>query len=187
MFDLGGFIDACRAASGPHAPKQVLELMREALADPQALAAAVPPLAKGEGVLDTPLFRAPDMTVLNAALRPRLVSIPHDHGMWAVIGIYDGEEENTFFRREGNGLAESNHRTIHAGEAILLGPDVIHAIENPLDRPTLGLHVYGGDLLGHERHMWDPHTGEAHAYDVPQFNLWCRDLALQRRAAQVAG
>ncbi len=184
MFDLDGFVEDCRRlARGPHAPKQVLDLMREALADPEAIRQAVPALAPKVGVLDAPLFRSAELTVLNASLRPRVLSIPHDHRMWAVIGIYDGEEDNTFFRRAERGLEEANRRKVVAGEAILLGADVVHAIENPLDRPTLGLHVYGGDLLGAERSMWSPHTGEEHPYDVPQFYRWSRDLAESRRAA----
>jgi hypothetical protein len=45
----------------------------------------------------------------------------------------------------------------------------------------MGLHVYGGDLLGAARRMWDPATGEERDYDVPEFNRLSRDLALTRR------
>lgn len=188
MFDLDRFIADCRAVAheDEHGPKHVLELMREAIADPEAVRAGVKPLEPGKGVLDAPLFRSADLTVLNAQLMPGLVSIPHDHRIWAVIGIYDGEEANTFYRRGEAGLETSNCRTIHAGEAILLGADVIHAIENPLGRPTLGLHVYGGDLFANPRSMWDPASGEELAYDVPQFNRLCRDLAMKRRAERAA-
>jgi predicted metal-dependent enzyme (double-stranded beta helix superfamily) len=182
MFTLDGFVEDCRRlAVGPHGPKQVLALMREVVADPEAIAAAVPPLEKGQSALSAPLFRSADLTVLNASLGPGLVTIPHDHRMWAVVGIYEGEETNTFYRRAGEGLAEANRRSVHAGEAILLGEDIIHAIANPLARPTLGLHVYGGDLLGAPRSMWDPTEGREHPYDVAQFGRWGRDLALSRR------
>jgi predicted metal-dependent enzyme (double-stranded beta helix superfamily) len=188
MFDLDGFVENCRQATGdPHAARKVLELMREALADPEAVRQAVTPLAPKVGALDAPIFRSDELTVLNVALRPGMLSIPHDHRMWAVIGIYQGEEANTFFRRGAGGLEEANRRTVHCGEAMLLGADVVHAIENPLDEATLGLHVYGGDLLGLERSMWSPHTGDEHPYDVPQFYRWSRDLAQTRRAAAVAG
>ncbi|HTX48019.1 MAG TPA: hypothetical protein VME40_01395 [Caulobacteraceae bacterium] len=187
MFDLERFIEDCRRLAGDaHGPKRVLDLMREAVSDPAAVKAAVPPLAPKVGVLDAPLFRAPDLTVLNVALAPGRLSIPHDHRMWAVIGIYEGEEANTFFRRTDHGLEAANHRTVHAGEAMLLGADVVHAIENTGAGPTLGLHVYGGDLLGAQRSMWDPHTDAERPYDVPQFYSWCRDLAGMRRTATAA-
>lgn len=195
-FDLDAFVADCRRlAAGPHAPARVLERMREAIADPAGIAAAVAPLAAGVGALDAPLFRSDDLTVLNVTLAPGLMTIPHDHAMWAVVGIYQGEEVNTFYRPAADGegagasdgaLAESNHRSVPAGEAILLGEAVVHAIHNPLPSPTLGLHVYGGDLLGASRRMWDPGLAGAHAYDIPQFYRWSRELALSRRAASPA-
>lgn len=185
MFDLDKFIQDCLSLKrDEHLPKRVLEMMREAVSDPAAVKAGVAPLDPKVGVLDAPLYRSAELTVLNVTLRPGVLSIPHDHRMWAVIGIYGGEEANTFFRRTDHGLEESNHRTLHTGEAMLLGADVVHAIENPLAEPTLGLHVYGGDLLGAERDMWNPHTGEARPYEVQQFYAWSRDRALMRKAAK---
>jgi predicted metal-dependent enzyme (double-stranded beta helix superfamily) len=188
MFDLQAFIEQCRRLVGePHAPRLVLELMREAISRPDEVTAAVAPLDARGGVFDAPLCRSPELTVLNVALKPGILSIPHDHAMWAVIGIYQGEETNTFYRRAEGGLAEANRRTIGTGEAVLLGEEVIHAIENPLRTDTRGLHVYGGDLLGAARSMWDPSTGREHPYDIPQFTLWGRDLARSRKAAAAAG
>jgi predicted metal-dependent enzyme (double-stranded beta helix superfamily) len=188
MFDLEAFVDDCqRLVREPHAPRRVLERMREAIADPAEVAAAVAPLEPKVGVLDAPLFRSPELTVLNVTLRAGMLSIPHDHRMWAVIGIYEGEEQNTFYRRAADGLSETNRRTVHTGEAVLLGEDVVHAIENPLATPTRGLHVYGGDLIGAERSMWDPAASGEHAYDIPQFYRWSADLARARKAAAAAG
>jgi predicted metal-dependent enzyme (double-stranded beta helix superfamily) len=185
MFDLEAFVAACqKLVREPHAPKLALELMREAVADGAAVAKAVTPLDGRANALDAPLFRSDELTILNATLRPGFVSIPHDHGMWAVIGIYDGEEANTFYRRAAGGLEESNRRTVRAGEAILLGADVIHAIENPLATQTFGLHVYGGDLVAAKRSMWDPTEGREHAYDIAQFFRWSGELARSHKAAR---
>jgi predicted metal-dependent enzyme (double-stranded beta helix superfamily) len=184
MFDLQGFIDSCRrVVSEPHGARLVLDLMREALKDPQALKAAITPLEGKVGALDAPLYRDDQMVVLNVALRPGFLTIPHDHRIWAVIGIYEGQENNTFYRRAGPGLEQANQRDVAAGEAMLLGADVIHAIENPLTVPTLGLHVYGGDLLAATRSMWNPHTGEETPYDVPTFYQWSKERARMAPAA----
>ena len=95
MFDLDRFIEDCLSLSrGEHAPKRVLERMREAVADPDAIKRAVAPLDAKVGVLDAPLYRSPELTVLNVTLRPGVLSIPHDHRMWAVIGIYGGEDRH---------------------------------------------------------------------------------------------
>ncbi|HXQ45630.1 MAG TPA: hypothetical protein VN806_03390 [Caulobacteraceae bacterium] len=184
MFDLDAFVEQCRQlARDPHAPKKVLDLMRAAVADPAAVKKGVPPLAPNVGVLDEPIFRSSELTVLNVTLRPGGLSIPHDHRMWAVIGIYEGREANTFYRRTAHGLEVANQRTVETGEAMLLGADVVHAIENPLASPTLGLHVYGGDLLGAERGMWRSEADDETPYEVAQFYGWSRDRALAQRAA----
>ena len=183
MLELEAFVEACRRLVGePHAPKRALELMREAMASPDEVSRAVAAPAPKTGALDAPLFRSEALTILDVTLKPGMLSIPHDHGMWAVIGIYEGEEANTFYRRGAAGLEEANRRTIHTGEAILIGDDVVHAIENPLGAVTRGLHVYGGDLIAAPRSMWNPTTGAEHPYDIPQFYAWSRELAQMRKA-----
>jgi len=178
MFNLQEFIARCtRLVGAPDAPKRVLELMLSVVGDAEGIKCAVVPGAKTGPIRDVSLFRSSELFILNATLYPFLKSPPHDHRMWAVIGIYEGQENNTFYRRSANALEEINRREIRAGEAILLGPEVIHAIENPLGSSTLGLHVYGGDPLGTQRSMWDPHTGAELPYDVPQFFKWCAELA----------
>src|SRR5439155_9072053 len=133
MFDLDQFIGECRRLAALGEVKPILDLMRAAVRDPAALKAAVTPLDPKVGVLDAPpLFRSDDLTVLNVTLRPGVLSIPHDHHMWAVIGIYEGQETNTFFRRAAHGLEPANTREVTAGDAILLGDDVVYAFVNPI-------------------------------------------------------
>jgi predicted metal-dependent enzyme (double-stranded beta helix superfamily) len=82
-------------------------------------------------------------------------SLPHDHRMWAVIGIAGGCEDNEFFRRSADSLEASGGRVVEAGEVLSLGPETIHAVGNPLAHTsTSGLHVYGGDLVNTPRSMW---------------------------------
>ena len=102
--------------------------------------------------------------------------------MWAVIGIYEGQEDNVFFERHEGTLREKNRRSVRAGEAIVLGPEVIHAVSNPRSTHTLGLHVYGGDLLAAQRTMWHPDTLEELPYDTPQFFKWVAEMTKARRS-----
>jgi predicted metal-dependent enzyme (double-stranded beta helix superfamily) len=37
--------------------------------------------------------------MLNAAWPPHISLFPHDHRMWAAIGVYGGQEENTYYNR----------------------------------------------------------------------------------------
>ncbi len=53
---------------------------------------------------------------------------------------------------------------------------MIHAVANPLELPTLAIHVYGADLLTARRSMWHPHTLEAGDYDHARYLKWCAEL-----------
>jgi predicted metal-dependent enzyme (double-stranded beta helix superfamily) len=81
--------------------------------------------------------------------------MPHNHSMWAVIGIYKGREDNIFWRRlpDGSGKVEAaGAGALCVGDATPLGHDIIHSVTNPIPRLTGAIHVYGGDFF-------DPHTG----------------------------
>jgi predicted metal-dependent enzyme (double-stranded beta helix superfamily) len=86
--------------------------------------------------------------------------------MWAVIGIYSGREDNSFFRRSETGLVANGGKTLNPKETIPLGEAVIHAVTNPLDRITAAIHVYGGDFFAVPRSEWDPQTFEERPFDI---------------------
>jgi predicted metal-dependent enzyme (double-stranded beta helix superfamily) len=85
------------------------------------------------------LYNAPDLTVLNVVWPPAITLVPHNHLMWAAIGIYDGREENRFFRRNGSTLTRSGGKDLGAGDVLLLGDDAIHSVHNP-ERGVHGSH-----------------------------------------------
>ena len=183
MFDLQDFVDRCKAlVRSPHGAEQILQLMRSAVQDADPIRKALAPADPRAPITDASLFRSEDLFVFNATVPPHFVSPSHDHRMWAVIGIYEGQENNVFYKRSPTRLEEVNRREVLAGEAILLGSEVVHAVANPLDVTTLGLHVYGGDLYAAERSMWNPYTGDELRYDVQQFFRWCVELSKGSRA-----
>ena len=98
--------------------------------------------------------------------------MPHDHRMWAVIGIYTGREDNIFWRRvgaeDGNGgrVEAAGARALSARDCAVLGRDIIHSVTNPIPRLTGAIHVYAGDFFAAERSEWDPETLAEHPYDV---------------------
>ena len=91
---------------------------------------------------------------------------PHDHRMWAVIGIYGGREENAFYRRGERGLVEAGAKTLDTRDVVPLGESVIHAVTNPLEKITAAIHVYGGEFFATARSEWDPKTLEERPFDV---------------------
>ena len=99
-------------------------------------------------------------TVLKIVWAPGMSIDPHDHRMWAVIGIYGGVEDSQYFRRRPPGLERVAAKTLARGEVATLGHDVIHAVKNPRSTPTAAIHVYGGDFFATPRSEWDPETQE---------------------------
>ena len=109
---------------------------------------------------------SPTLTVLNAVWPPGMTLYPHDHRMWAAIGIYGGQEDNTFYRRHDGRLVASGSKDLRQGEVVLLGDNTIHAVHNPLRRYTGAIHVYGGDFVNAARSQWDPETLLEEPYDL---------------------
>jgi predicted metal-dependent enzyme (double-stranded beta helix superfamily) len=106
------------------------------------------------------------LTILNVCWGPQMVFHPHDHRMWAVIGIYGGCERNSFYRRSKDGLAIHGTRELQTKDTIPLGAAIIHAVSNPLDRITGAIHVYGGDFFATPRSEWDPDNFAERPYDI---------------------
>ena len=163
MFDIDEFIDECRAAVGDTQPhRAVREVLERAVSEPVAVGDALTPSEGGF----TLLHHAPDLTVLHVVWAPGMRIFPHDHNMWAAIGIYAGQEDNEFFRRAGDGLTESGGRQLRESDVVLLGDDTIHAVTNPLNRLTAAIHVYGGDFVNEPRSQWGPGPVEERPYDI---------------------
>jgi predicted metal-dependent enzyme (double-stranded beta helix superfamily) len=112
------------------------------------------------------LFNSPELTVLNVVWAPCMSLYPHDHRMWAVIGIYGGAEDNTLFRRGPNGIVRSGFKEVRERDVFSLGADAIHSVDNPMRRFTGAIHVYGGDFVNQPRSQWDPDTLAEQPYDA---------------------
>lgn len=164
MFEVERLTEECRRAlaeSDVHGA--ISDIVARAVGEPgQVMAALGEPRLAG---VDT-IYRAPDLTILNVMWGPHMDLHPHDHRMWAVIGIYTGREDNTFYRRSKDGLTRHGLKELDAKSTIPLGESVIHSVSNPLDKVTGAIHVYGGDFFETPRSEWDPETFEEHPYDV---------------------
>jgi predicted metal-dependent enzyme (double-stranded beta helix superfamily) len=145
--------------------------MREAFARPEEVAAAFDnTITRATSADELMLYRGDDLTVFRVALDPQFVSIPHNHGIWAFVGIYQDKESNTFYERShGNGLKVLPVELLCAGDVLSMNPDVIHSIANPLSSTTIGLHVYLGNLGRQNRSLWNPTTHAEEPFDLQRF------------------
>lgn len=164
MFDKDRFIEDCRAAlKEANAQAAIRERVARAVSDSAGVVRALgEPTRSG---MET-LYKSDDLTLFNLCWGPRMVLKPHDHRMWAVIGIYGGREENVFYRRAATGLTRRGMKELNTKDVVPLGKSIIHAVTHPLDRITAALHVYGGDFFGTPRSEWNPVTFEKAPFDV---------------------
>ncbi len=170
MFDLDRFVDDCRAARAANrSPRLVREMVARAVSDPADLLRA---LGEPRRAQLQKLYHAPDLTILNLVWAPMMTAPPHDHRMWAVIGLYTGREDNVFWRRIGgapDGRIEAvGARALAAGEACALERGVVHSVTNPISRLTGAIHVYGGDFFAAHRSEWDPESLREGRFDPDQ-------------------
>jgi predicted metal-dependent enzyme (double-stranded beta helix superfamily) len=168
VFDLDRFVEDCREAlNADPTHKSVREVVARAVSDSSGVLAGLGEPCRAEV---QKLHHAPDLTILNVVWGPGMTVRPHNHLMWAVIGIYTGRENNIFWRRlpsdAGGRIEAAGAKSLGERDAEPLGRDIIHTVTNPLARLTGAIHVYGGDFFATPRSEWDPETLIEAAFDV---------------------
>lgn len=166
--DWDRFISDCVAAVADSTPQRAIrETLARAVSDPNAILHALGSPSRAEVQR---LYNSSELTILNVVWAPRMTLLPHNHNMWAVIGVYCGCEDNRFWRRipgEPRGRIEAaGANSLAAREAHPFGPDIIHSVTNPTEQFTGAIHVYGGDFFAVERSEWEPETLQERPYDV---------------------
>lgn len=161
-FDVERFIDDLQRASkeGQHA---VNEVLARAVSDPGRLLAGLgEPKSAGIDIL----HRSNAITVLNVIWAPLMVLLPHNHNMWASIGIYTGREDNIVWERTGSAIEAKSAASLSEREVFALAQDGIHSVINPVRRLTGAIHIYGGDFFAPGRSEWDPDTLAERPFDM---------------------
>jgi predicted metal-dependent enzyme (double-stranded beta helix superfamily) len=163
MFETDSFIAECVEAASEHEPRlAVRDVLERGMADPLSVSRALPPERAGI----TKLHVAPEITILHVVWAPGMSFGPHDHRMWAAIGIYTGGEDNSFYRRRQGTLTASGGRRLRPRDVALLGDDTIHAVTNPTTEYTGSIHIYGGDFFATSRSEWRGDPYREQPYDV---------------------
>ena len=136
-------------------------LARAVSAPRRVLAALGDPDKAGLNVL----LSSPTLTIFAATWTPQMNLMPHDHLMWANIGIYTGREDNIFWKRTAEGIKAYGADALLVKDTAMLSEDALHSVTNPLPRFTGGIHIYGGDFFNTKRSQWDPETLEEEPSD----------------------
>jgi predicted metal-dependent enzyme (double-stranded beta helix superfamily) len=178
--------DSQAAYEADKSHRAVHEVVKRAVSDPVALMAGI---GNPERAGITLMFRSEGLTILNLVWGPGMTIMPHNHNMWAIIGIYTGREDNIFWRRllathQGAGIEAAGARSIGERQTIALGADIIHSVANPVGKLTGAIHVYGGDFIAEPRLEWDPHYLQEAPFDWEKANEIFERSNLQPSAAR---
>jgi predicted metal-dependent enzyme (double-stranded beta helix superfamily) len=161
--DVDRFVADCVAANKEtDAQAAVNEVLARAVSTPGAVLAALgDPDKAGLNVL----LSSPSLTIFAATWTPQMNLMPHDHLMWANIGIYTGREDNIFWKRTSGGIEAFGADALFVKDTAVLPEDALHSVTNPLQRFTGGIHIYGGDFFDTTRSQWNPETLEEEPSD----------------------
>jgi len=164
MFNQDHFIQACINAQqeGQQALREVLE---RTVSNPRGVISALGE-PKHAGI--TPLYRSRNLTIINFTWAPYMSLLPHNHHMFALIGLYSGREDNIFWRKKADRIEAAGAKSLGAGDVTTLGHDIIHSVLNPLEKMTASLHIYGGDFFAPKtpRSQWDHETLLEQPWDI---------------------
>jgi len=154
--DIERFVSDCVAANKEtDAQAAVNEVLARAVSTPEAVLAALgEPVKAGLDVL----LSSPSLTIFAATWTPQMNLMPHNHLMWANIGIYTGREDNIYWKRTSGGIKAFGADALFVKDTAMLPEDAVHSVTNPLLRFTGGIHIYGGDFFDTERSQWNPET-----------------------------
>ena len=119
-------------------------------------------------------YRSPDLTLLKVCFPAGRRTPPHDHGTWATILLLSGEERNTLYRVDDGRLRKASEVTIKPGSILGMRAETVHVVECVGNAPTIGLHVYGGDIFELPRRMWHPQSLEEHRLDWTLYESFAR-------------
>ncbi len=112
------------------------------------------------------LYNDKSLTVLNIIWAPLMLLLPHDHTMWATIGVYGGREDNIIWQRKGDKVRASGAASLSTRDVFSLQYDAVHSVVNPIEKLTGAIHVYGGDFFAPGRSEWDSETLERRPFDL---------------------
>jgi predicted metal-dependent enzyme (double-stranded beta helix superfamily) len=163
-FDVDQFIDDVkRARQEKGSERAVQEVLARAVSEPRSILRGLG--EPSEAGIHT-LYKANDLTILNVVWAPLMVLLPHDHRMWAAIGIYTGREDNIIWQRKGPLVSASTAASLSERQVFPLPVDAIHSVVNPISRLTGAIHIYGGDFFDTPRSEWDAESLSERPFDL---------------------
>lgn len=168
MFDIDKFIQECDSRiEKKNNHKAVIDILSRAVENPTNLFNHFGEPTQG-GIQK--IYQSEKFSILNVVWTPNMTIMPHNHNMWAAIGVYSGREDNIFWRKldnkEHGKIEAAGAKSLEKCDTVPLGSDIIHSVINPTNKFTCALHIYGGDFFETPKSEWDTETLEEAEYKV---------------------
>jgi predicted metal-dependent enzyme (double-stranded beta helix superfamily) len=170
----------CRTDDEYELTAAVAELMSQLLAGDYRLPREVARPSE-ERHLTYPLYIDPGdrWSLASVVWSPGQQTPVHSHETWGVVGIYAGtEREQRYLKPTAEApqepLAALGVQDWRRGQVTICctTDDDVHAVTAVGDGPTIGIHVYGGNIGTIKRRSYDPATGAAEwfvsGWDTPE-------------------
>jgi predicted metal-dependent enzyme (double-stranded beta helix superfamily) len=193
MFEKDQFIQDCRQAI-VDGQKAIREIVQEAVGNPDGI---IRELGEPTEAGVFPLYGDDQVTVINFVWAPHMTLLPHDHKMFAVIGIYSGREDNVFWRRIDGEERSADSPMIEAvgadslgtGQVATLGRNIVHSVANPIGKLTSAIHVYGGNFFEppEPRLQWDHESLQEEPWDMNHTHAVFNEARVRYQAGLDAG
>jgi quercetin dioxygenase-like cupin family protein len=171
-----------KAAEGGDSPAAIQDVMVTLKGDLAGLTETLSYLPGTGGNARQAFYRSPTLSLLKVNFPAGRRTPPHNHGTWACILLLSGQEKNTIYRHRDDGKLEREQVVVLGpGSIIHMPADRAHVAECIGTEPAIGLHIYGANVLGIERNMWDPETMQESVLD------WTKYEPLAIKASAMTG
>lgn len=145
----------------------------------------------GGGIGQYALYRARDgsLCLFSLVIPPGAETPVHDHLAWGLVGVYQGRQDETVYRRLDDGgdptkatLEVARRHTVEQGQFYALIPprDDIHYVKTVSAEPSISIHLLANDTACVWRHRYDPSTGAVKAFRSGYSNAACPPDAIAR-------
>lgn len=146
-----------------------------------------PESGMGAGIGQWLLFRSAgrDLSLSALVLPPGAETPVHDHLAWGIVGLYQGEQQETVFARhdetvpvgENEELTLATNRPLKPGDFYPLLPpeDDIHRVRTTSDVTSVSIHLLANDTGCVLRHTFDPESGDVSPFRSGYVNRACED------------
>ncbi len=163
-FELKQFIeDVKQARAEGDGQAAVEDVLARAVSEPGSVLRELGEPKKAE---NQTLYSDDDVSIFKIVWAPLMMLVPHNHLMWASIGIYTGRENNIMWKRSGQVIEASTAESLSEKEVFSLPADAIHSVTNPINRLTGAIHIYGADLAAAQLSQWNAETLREEPFDL---------------------